>query len=43
MASAAVALSAVAWYYAQQEKEEHLADSGLKYVEIENHTDILEG
>ena len=43
MASAAVALSAAAWYYAHQEKEEHLADSGLKRVEIENHKDILEG
>jgi len=43
MASAAVALSAAAWYYAHQETEEHLADSGLKRVEIENHEDILEG
>lgn len=43
IASAAVALSAAAWYYARQEKEEHMADSGLKRVAIENHEDILEG
>ena len=43
MASAVVALSAAAWYYTQQENEEHMADAGLKRVEIENHADILEG